>query len=144
MREGSDAIKLKRLVRFPPAVLNAHIDVCALGVPARFAAVPGQSDSSGANRPLCVEHRFQRDSAFKTNCFPCIMNDLGHVQRDDDPSPFVIFVKQRWIDWQNTSGGTFCAALAMRSDSSTDMASGFPQSALLPALAAEIAVGAWR
>src|SRR5439155_12849611 len=53
------AVQLKRFVCFPAAVVNAHIDVRALGVLACLSAVPGKHVAGGADGSLCVEHRFE-------------------------------------------------------------------------------------
>src|ERR1700686_457665 len=92
------AVELERLAGFPAAIENAHIDVRALSVFARFAGIPGKHVTGGAYRPFGVEDRDQRFSIFKMDCLLQMFGNAAHVEGNDNSSAQTILIEQGRIN----------------------------------------------
>src|SRR5260370_19663181 len=107
-----------------------------------LAAVPWLHVACGTDWSLCFEHLFQRNGVLKADRLPNVLDNFGHVQGDDDPSPFVVFIKQRWIDYYSSginvtlhqpnqlSKKVFPAALPGRSHQVVNLARSFKYNSL--------------
>ena len=66
----------------------------SLGVFAWFAGIPGPHVAGRNNRPLRVEDWNQRLRILRDDALPHVLDDLAHVERDNETTPHVILVTE--------------------------------------------------
>src|SRR6266850_3369348 len=89
------AVELEGFAGFPTGIKYAKIDVGTDGGLAGAAGEPGLHVVSGTDGALPVEDRNDGERVFKTDGFPQVLNDFGHVQRVENAAADFVLAKER-------------------------------------------------
>src|SRR5712692_4346936 len=101
------AVKLEGFAGLPTGIEDAEIDVRTDSGLAGTAGEPGLHVAGGTDRALLVEDRNNGERVLKTDGFPEVLNDLGHVQRVEDAATDFVLAEERRRDDDVAAGKIF-------------------------------------